>query len=93
MSEEQVAEIKAAREKNRDNNAERRLHTLEQKRRQLEQMAAIRGQYWGQVRPQSVDAQSFARSFSPSGMKGESEFNPEGGHSCRQKCVVSRGIG
>jgi len=29
MSEEQVAEIKAAREKNRDKNAERRLHTLE----------------------------------------------------------------
>jgi len=29
MSEEQVAEIKAAREKNRDKSAERRLHTLE----------------------------------------------------------------
>ena len=35
--------------------------SMEQKRRQLEQMAAIRGQNWGQVRQQSVGVQGFAR--------------------------------
>jgi len=35
--------------------------SMEQKRRLLEQMAIIRGQNWGQARPQSVGAQGFAR--------------------------------
>jgi len=64
--------------------------SLEQKRRQLEQMAAIRGQYWGQVRPKSVDAQSFARSFSLSDMKKERENHPEGGHSAKQNMLRHR---
>ena len=62
--------------------------SLEQKRRQLEQMAFIRGQNWGQPRPQIVDAQSFTSSFSSSGMKKENETHPEGGHVCRQKYAV-----
>ena len=51
--------------------------SLEQKRRQLEQMAAIRGRNWGKTRTQSVDAKGVQRSFSLSGMKGESEVASE----------------
>jgi len=53
--------------------------SMEQKRKQLEQMAAIRGQNWGHTRSQSVNAKGFSRSFSSSGMKGENESSPEGG--------------
>lgn len=53
--------------------------SLEQKRRQLEQMAAIRGQNYGQARQQSVDMKGIARAFSLSGMKGENEPRSEGG--------------
>jgi len=67
--------------------------SLEQKRRQLEQMAIIRGQNWGQARPQSVDAKGFSRSFSSSGMKKESEIYLEGGPQCQPKHVASQGIG
>jgi len=62
--------------------------SLEQKRRQLEQMAIIRGRNRGQTKPQSVDAKDFVRSFSSSGMKKENENHPEGGHVCRQKYAV-----
>ena len=67
--------------------------SLEQKRRQLDQMAVIRGRNWGHGRRQSVDAKGDARSFSPSGMKGENGAPLEGGWLPRQKYVVSQGIG
>ena len=62
--------------------------SLEQKRRQLEQMAIIRGQNSGQTRPKSVDTKGISRSFSLSGVKGENETRPEGGHVCQPKYAV-----
>jgi YD repeat-containing protein len=45
--------------------------SLEQKRRQLEQMASVRGQNRGQEKPKTVDTQGFLGSLSTFGMKEE----------------------
>jgi integrase len=62
--------------------------SLEQKRRQLEQMAVILGENWGQERPKSVDAQGFPGSLSTFGMKGENEALRKGETLCRQKSAA-----
>jgi len=67
--------------------------SMEQKRRQLEQMAIILGRNLGQEKPKTIDTQRFERSITSFNMKRVNESDLEGSAITSVKPAVSRDTG